>query len=333
MTALAPHLSSYLLEYLPRDRGASRHTTDSYAYSFQLLVSYATRRLKVRPSELALEQLSTELILDFLDHIETDRANKPRTRNARLAAFKSFFRYLEYRAPACLGQSMQVHAIPSKRVVKPLAAYLSRDELQAVLDAPDRYSASGLRDRAMLHLAYAAGLRVSELTALRLGDLAQPGLDTVHILGKGRRQRVLPLWKETWAVLRDWLRVRPTDGADAVFLNHRGETMTRHGFASRLSAHVAAAARKAPSLAQKRVSPHVLRHTCALHTPEATGDIRRAALWLGHSSVQSTEIYLRVDSVRKLEILDAGSAPAVRKGVFTGVSDRLLAMLAGARSS
>jgi site-specific recombinase XerD len=228
---------------------------------------------------------------------------------------------------------MQVHAIPSKRVVQPLVAYLSRDELQAVLDAPDRYSASGLRDRAMLHLAYAAGLRVSELTALRLGDLAQPSLDTVHILGKGRRQRVLPLWQETRAVLRDWLRVRPTDGADAVFLNHRGEAMTRHGFASRLAAHVAGAARKAPSLAQKRVSPHVLRHTCAIHTLEATGDIRRVALWLGHSSVQSTEVYLRVDPVCKLEILDAGSAPAVRKGVFTGVSDRLLAMLAGARSS
>jgi len=333
MTALAPHLSSFLLEYLPRDRGASRHTTDSYAYSFQLLVCYAAQRLKVKPSELALEQLGAELILDFLNHIETDRANKARTRNARLAAFKSFFRYLEYRAPACLSQSMQVHAIPSKRVVQPLVAYLSRDELQAVLDAPDGHSASGLRDRAMLHLAYAAGLRVSELTSLRLDDLAQPGLDTVHILGKGRRQRVLPLWKETRAVLRDWLHIRPNDGVDALFLNQRGEPMTRHGFASRLAAHVEGAARKAPSLARKRVSPHVLRHTCAIHTLEATGDIRRVALWLGHSSIQSTEIYLRVDPVHKLEILDAGSAPSIRKGIFTGVSDRLLAMLADVRSS
>ena len=182
-------------------------------------------------------------------------------------------------------------------------------------------------------MAPTAGLRVSELTSLRLSDLAQPGLDTVHILGKGRRERVLPLWKVTRAVLRDWLRIRPTEGGDAVFLNHRGEPMTRHGFASRLEAHVAAAARKAPTLAHKRVSPHVLRHTCAIHTLEATGDIRRVALWLGHSSVQSTEIYLRVDPVRKLEILDASVAPSLRKGVFTGVSDRLLAMLAGARST
>lgn len=184
MTALAPHLSSYLLEYLPRDRGASRHTTDSYAYSFQLLIGFAARRLRIRPCEIELEQLSTELILDFLDHIEADRSNTPRTRNARLAAFKSFFRYLEYRAPACLNLSMQVHAIPSKRIVQPLVDYLTRPELQALLDAPDRRTAGGLRDRAMLHLAYAAGLRVSELTGLSMGDLNQPAMDTIHVLGK-----------------------------------------------------------------------------------------------------------------------------------------------------
>lgn len=333
MTALAPHLSSYLLEYLPRDRGASRHTTDSYAYSFQLLIGFAARRLRIRPCEIELEQLSTELILDFLDHIEADRSNTPRTRNARLAAFKSFFRYLEYRAPACLNLSMQVHAIPSKRIVQPLVDYLTRPELQALLDAPDRRTAGGLRDRAMLHLAYAAGLRVSELTGLSMGDLNQPAMDTIHVLGKGRRERVLPLWKETQRVLKDWLRVRPAGGDQAMFLNQRGEAMSRHGFASRLTVHVATAQRTAPTLAGKRVSPHVLRHTCALHTLEATGDIRRVALWLGHSSIQSTDIYLRVDPAEKLGILGAGTPPEIRKGTFKGVSDRLLAMLANVRAA
>lgn len=327
MTALAPHLSTYLLEHLPRDRGASRHTIDSYAYSFQLLVGFAAKRLKVRPSDLQIEQLNGGLVLDFLDHIESDRANTPRTRNARLAAIRSFFRFLEYRAPACLDVAMQAQAIPAKRVAQPLVDYLTRAELQAVLDAPDRRTRSGARDSAMLHLAYACGLRVSELTGLQLGDVNQPATDTIHVLGKGRRERVLPLWKETQTVLRDWLRIRPPSKDHAVFLNARGEAIGRHGFASRLTTHIKTAQRSVPALARKKVTPHVLRHTCAVHTLEATGDIRRVALWLGHSSVTSTEIYLRIDPTQKLDILDAGAAPQIKKGTFTGVSDRLLAML------
>lgn len=332
MTALAPHLSTYLLEHLPRDRGASRHTIDSYAYSFQLLVRFAAQRLRVRPCEIQVEQLDAGLILDFLDHIEANRANTARTRNARLAAFKSFFRFLEYRAPGYLNLALQVHAIPSKRTEQPLVDYLTRGELQALLDAPNRRTPSGVRDRAMLHLAYAGGLRVSELTGLQLNDVRQPALDQIHVLGKGRRERVLPLWKETQIVLRDWLRIRPPSDDGAVFLNNRGEAMSRYGFASRLAAHVRTAQRSAPSLTQKRVTPHVLRHTCAIHTLEATGDIRRVALWLGHSSVVSTEIYLRVDPAQKLDILDAGAPPQIQKGTFKGVSDRLLAMLASARA-
>jgi len=333
MTDLAPHLSVYLLEHLPRNRGASRHTINSYAYSFQLLIGYAAKRLRVRPSEMQIEKLDAELILDFLDHIEADRANTPRTRNARLAAFKSFFRFLEHRAPACLDVALRVHAIPSKRFEQQLIDYLTRPELHALLDAPDRHTASGVRDRAMLHLAYACGLRVSELTGLKLSNVSQPAMDTIHVLGKGRRERLLPLWKETQAVLKDWLRTRPPGKDETVFLNYRGEAMSRHGFAQRLAIHIATAQHSAPTLALKKVTPHVLRHTCAIHTLEATGDIRRVALWLGHSSVLSTEIYLRVDPTEKLDILDAGNAPPIKKGTFTGVSDRLLAMLASARAA
>jgi site-specific recombinase XerD len=333
MTALASHLSTYLLEYLPRDRGASRHTVESYAYGFQLLVSFTAKRLRTRPCHLQIEQLAPELILDFLDHLESDRLNTARTRNARLAAFKSFFRYLEHRAPSCLGLAQQVHAIPSKRTTVPLIDYLTRAELQALLDAPDHRSITGVRDRAMLHLAYAAGLRVSELVGLQLKDLHPPALDQVHVLGKGRRERVLPLWKETQRMLKEWLQARPQSDAAAVFLNHRGEAIGRDGFADRLALHVKAAQLQVPTLARKRVTPHVLRHTCAVHTLEATGDIRRVALWLGHSSILSTEIYLRIDPAQKLDILDAGMAPQIQKGSFKGVSDRLLAMLAGARTT
>lgn len=180
-----------------------------------------------------------------------------------------------------------------------------RDEIQALLNAPDPTTRSGVRDRAMLHLAYAAGLRVSELTGLVCGDLARPHLDTVHVTGQGRHERVLPLWKETRAVLRQWLAIRPAGGDRNLFLNARAKAMSRHGFAHRPALHVATARQEAPSLTGKRVSPHTLRHSCAMHTLEATGDIRKVSLWLGHQTIRSTEIYLRADPVEKLDILAA----------------------------
>ena len=170
MTALAPHISAFLGQHLPRDRRASRHTIESYAVSFQLLVCFAADRLGVRPCQIEIEQLDVPLILDFLDSLEQVRGNAIRTRNLRLVAFKSFFRYLEHRAPACLDLARQVHAIPSKRFDEALVDYLDRDELRALLDAPDPTTTAGVRDRAMLHLTYAAGLRVSELTGLACKD-------------------------------------------------------------------------------------------------------------------------------------------------------------------
>ena len=333
MTALAPHIGSFLQEYLPRDRRASRHTTDTYAYSFQLLVQYAAERLQTRPCLIEIEDLTVQLILDFLDYLEQERGNTVRTRNVRLAAFKSFFRYLEYRAPGCLNLARQVHAIPAKRFDKPLIDYLDRSELQALLDAPDIRTGTGLRDRAMLHLGYAAGLRVSELIALTTADVNRPSLDTIRVMGKGRRERVLPLWNETRSGLNEWLRVRPQTGELALFLNARGSGISRHGFAHRLALHVATAQTKVPSMAEKRITPHVLRHTCAMHTLEATGDIRKVALWLGHASMRTTEMYLSVDPAEKLDILAAGVPPQIQKGSFNGVTDKLMNILRDARKA
>ena len=332
MTDLAPHISSFLLEYLPRDRRASRHTTESYAYSFQMLVCFAADRLGIRPCQIEIEQLTAQLILDFLDYLEENRNNTIRTRNARMVAIKSFFRYLEYRAPACLELAKQVQASPKKRFDEALVDYLTHKELQALLDAPNIKTSSGVRDLAMMHLAYAAGLRVSELVGLKISDINPPALDMVHVMGKGRRERILPLWKETRVVLKEWLKVRFSSGGDELFLNARGVAMSRHGFAHRLNLHVMTAQQKVPSMAKKRVTPHVLRHTCAMHTLEATGDIRKVSLWLGHSCMQSTEIYLRVDPAEKLDMLAAGVPPQVKKGSFKGVTDKLLAILATART-
>lgn len=326
MTALAPYLSSFLREHLPKERRASPHTSEAYAQTFQLLVCFAAGRLKVRPSQLEIEPLDAPLILSFLEHLERGRGNSPRTRNARLAAINAFFRFLEYRLPSCLDQARRIHAIPMKKTDQALISYLTRDELQALLDAPDLRTASGVRDRAMLHLAFAAGLRVSELVSLRLDQIDSQSLSTVHIIGKGRRERVLPLWKETAAAVKAWLNVRPTSADPTLFLNAKAQAMTRSGFEYLLAKHVAAASRREPSIAGKHVTPHVLRHTCAMHTLRATRDVRKVSLWLGHASLQSTEIYLRADPTEKLEALAAMTPPMMKPGRFRA-PDKLLAML------
>jgi site-specific recombinase XerD len=325
-------MASFLREHLPRERNASPHTVASYAHAFSLLLRYAANRLGRRPTDLTIEDLDPDLILGFLSHVEQDRGNTARSRNARFAAIRSFFRYLEYKVPACLEQALRVRSLPMKKTDKALIDYLTREEMNALLAAPDCTTVAGLRDRAMLHLTYAAGLRVSELLALQMGDFSDRSLSTVRVLGKGRRERVLPLWKETQTVLRAWIAVRPSVQVQELFVNREGQPLSRDGFAHRLAVHVAAAERKRPTLAEKRVTPHVLRHSCAMHTLEATGDIRKVSLWLGHATLQSTEAYLRVDPAEKLAILASNAAPAVPKGSFR-TPDRLLAMLAEIQKS
>lgn len=266
------------------------------------------------------------MVLAFLEHIETARGNSARTRNARLAAFKAFAHFLEYRVPSAIEQFRCILAIPFKKTDEVLVDYLHRQELQALLDAPDPATRSGIRDRAMLHLCFSGGLRVSELIGLRLDEVQTHPEASIRVRGKGRRERILPLWRETVKAIRTWLAVRGPSPASELFLNARGVPFTRSGFEYILAKHVEAAATTCPSIASKRVSPHVLRHTCAMHTLQATHDVRKVALWLGHASVQSTEIYLRADPTVKLEALGSGIPPTLRPGRFQ-TPDRLLAML------
>ena len=329
MTPLATYLSQFLNEHLPRDRGASPNTCEAYAYSFKIMLCFAAGRLKVSPSQLELPQIDTAVVLAFLEHVEKERGNTARTRNARLAAIHSFFRFLEYRLPSSLDQCRQIQAIPMKRTNEALVAYLTRDEMQALLDAPDTRTPSGLRDRAMLYLAFAAGLRVTELVTLRLDQFDPRTPSSIHVIGKGRRERVLPLWKETTAALKEWVAVRRQDGDRQLFLNAAGRAMTRAGFEYILAKHVAKAAATQPSIANKRITPHVLRHTCAMHALQATGDIRRVSLWLGHAGIQSTEIYLRADPTEKLDALSKMAPPTLQRGRFQA-PDKLLAMLTAA---
>ena len=327
MTNLSHYLSIFLREYLPCERGASQHTCETYAFCFQLLVCFAARRSKMQPSKLTLEYLDATLVVAFLNHLEKDRGNSPRTRNARLAAIKAFFRFLEYHLPACLDQSRRIHAISAKKVDEKLIDYLTQKEMQALLDAPDPKTPLGIRDRAMIYLTFAAGLRVSELIGLCLDQLVLSGEPLIHIYGKGRRERVIPLWKETATVIRSWIAVRTkTTIVSELFLNAQGEAMTRSGFKYILSKYVKLAIFKQPSLAKKHISPHVLRHTCAMHTLQATHDIRKVSLWLGHTDLKSTEIYLRADPNLKLETLMSSTPLFLKKGKFKA-PDKLMEML------
>jgi site-specific recombinase XerD len=327
MTNLAQYLSAFLREYLPCERRASSNTCETYAYTFQLLVCFAADRVKLPPSKLTIEQLDVTLIVDFLYYLEKERGNSPRTRNARSAAIKAFFRFLEYRVVSCLDQSRRIHAIPMKKIDEKLITHLTHQEMQSLLDVPDPHTPSGIRDRAMLHLCFAAGLRVSELIGLHLSQLELHPQPTIHVMGKGRRERVLPLWKETATVIKAWIALRPNaTTVPELFLNARGQAMTRSGFEYILSKHVKIAALKQPSLAKKKISPHSLRHACAISTLKATHDIRKVSLWLGHADLKSTEIYLRADPSEKLETLMAGVPPNLRRGKFRA-PDKLLAML------
>ena len=230
---------------------------------------------------------------------------EPNSRNIRLAAIKSFMHFMEYRVPAALEQISRILAIPAKKAETRLVKHLTVEEMQAILDAPVPTTRDGIRDRAMLYLCFAGGLRVSELIGLRVDDLTLQPHASVLVHGKGRRERCLPLWKETASALRAWLAVRGTVLVPELFFNARGEPMTRSGFEYILRKHAQTAAIRCPSLSTKRISPHVLRHTCALTVLQATKDLRKVSLWLGHANMQTTEIYTRADPSIKLEALES----------------------------
>jgi site-specific recombinase XerD len=326
MTPLAPHITAFFQQRLPVERRASSHTSDSYAYAFKLLLEYASERLHVRPSALQVEQIDAPLVVTFLNHLETARANRPSSRNVRLAAIKSFMHFLEFREPSAIDQIRRILAIPPKKADTRLVRHLTVEEMQAILNAPRPSDWDGLRDRAMLHLCFAAGLRVSELVGLQLGDVTLQPQPSILVHGKGRRERCLPLWKVTAAALRAWLGVRGRVPTPEVFVNARGQPLTRSGFEYILAKHVQTAATSCPSLSAKRISPHVLRHTCALTVLQATKDLRKVSLWLGHAHMQTTEMYTRADPSVKLEALEAMIAPKLRSGRFRA-TDKLIASL------
>jgi len=322
MTPIAPHITAFL-----RERLTCENTRAAYAYAFQLLFAFASRRLGVAPSDLQIEHIDASLVLAFLDHIQHERGNGARTRNTRLAAVRSFLHFIEYRVPAALDQIRRVLAIPLQRTDTRLVKHLSAGESRAVLDAPDPASRLGIRDRAMLYLALTGGLRVSELVGLRLDDVRFDGRYVeIRVLGKGRKERALLLWKEVGDAIRAWLAIRGTAACPELFLTATAQPMMRSGFEYVLRKHVGVAAVACPSLTGRSVSPHTLRHTCAMDTLRATGDLRKVSLWLGHANQSTTEIYLQADPTEKIEAIESAVPLRLRPGRFRP-PDRLIASL------
>lgn len=328
MTPIAPLITYFLREYLPKERGFGQNTCETYAYAFQLFLEFASRKLKVRPSDLQLEHLGSTMVLDFLSDIEKSRGNSASTRNSRLAAIKAFMKFVEFKVPSSIEQVRQIRGIASKRHDVPLVKHLNQEEIQAILNAPNLSTRLGIRDRAMLHLCYVAGLRVSELVELPLSSVALQKTVSIKVVGKGRRERCLPLWKETAIDLKGWISVRGEVQTPELFVNANGITIGRAGFEYILDKYVKLAATKLPSLSGRKISPHQLRHSCAVLMLQATRDIRKVSLWLGHADIRTTEIYLRIDPSEKLEAIEAVVPLSLRRGKFKA-PDKLIASLLG----
>lgn len=295
MSALAPTLEAFFTERLMAQRQASPHTVAAYRDTFCLLFAFVEQETKKAPATLVIEDLDVPTITAFLDHLERGRGNAVRTRNARLAAIHSLFRFAALRHPEHAGVIERVLAIPPKRFDRRVVSFLTDAEVDALLGAPDRSTFLGRRDHALLLTAVQTGLRVSELVNVRVGDVALGTGAHLRCWGKGRKERATPLTANTVAVLRSWLDERGAAPTAPLFTGRRGSPLSRYGIAAIVERHVAAAATSCPSLASKTVSPHVLRHTTAMRLLHAGVDTTVIALWLGHEGIETTQMYVHAD--------------------------------------
>ena len=319
-------VQQFFTTYLVQQRNVSPHTVASYRDTFRLLLRYVADRQGTRPAHLQLADFNAAVILAFLDALEQQRGNAPRSRNVRLAAIHTFFHYAASYDPGALATIHSVLAIPFKRYDRPLLGFLTVAEMQAVLDAPDRTTWSGARDHAMWATFYNTGGRVSEITALRRADLDLEDPAAVRIHGKGRKQRAVPLWNSTRRILRQW-RERTQIAPDApVFPNRAGHALTRTGVEDRLRQSLHTAATRCPSLQGQRVSPHTLRHTTAMHLLQSGVDMTVIALWLGHESPETTHQYVEADLEMKRRTLGRLTEPAAADMPWQP-TDELLAFL------
>lgn len=326
MSALAPTLEAFFTDRLMQQLQASPHTVAGYRDTFRLLLTFAEHGTGKAPGKLDFQHLDATLIAAFLDHLENDRGNSARTRNTRLAAIHSLFRYAALRHPEHADLIARVLAIPSKRFERTDVSFLHRDQVEALLAAPDRLRWIGRRDYALLAVAVQTGLRVSELTGLRCGDVELGSGAHVRCMGKGRKARCTPLSAQTVIILSEWLQERKGQPLDPLFPTSRGNALSRDAVALRVTKHTGTAEKHCPSLQSKTVSPHVLRHSAAMSLLQAGVDCTVIALWLGHEQTRTTDAYVHADLTVKERALARTTPPATAPGRYQA-SDELIAFL------
>jgi integrase/recombinase XerD len=326
MSALGPTLQAWFTDRLIAQRNVSPHTIRAYRDTLRLLLDYTQGRLGREPSQLDISELDAPLIAAFLDHLETERANSVRTRNMRLAAIHSLFRYAQHRHPEHAHDIARVLAIPLKRADRAIVTFLDQSEIEALLDAADRSTWTGRRDHALLVLAIQTGLRASELTGLRCRDVQLTTGPHVRCTGKGRKSRITPLTPTTTAVLEVWLAERAGGPDEPAFPTARGGRLTRDALDHRITKYIEIATECCPTLHEKRVTPHTLRHTAAMRLLQAGVDTTVIALWLGHERVDTTQIYLHADLALKERAIARTTPPDTRPGRYKP-PDTLLAFL------
>jgi len=325
-TSLAPLLERFFTQRLMLQREASPHTISSYRDTFRQFLIFAQQRLHQRPSCLSIEQIDAPLIVAFLDELEKQRGLTVRSRNLRLTAIHSFFRYAAFELPEHSAQIQRVLAIPSKRFARTLVSFLTRPEVDALLAVPDRSTWSGRRDHAFMLTAVQTGLRLSEMTGLKQEDIILGAGAHVRVIGKGRKERCVPLAKSTRTVLKAWLREPQRGDEGVLFPSARGKRLSVHGVQYLLNKHRMTASKVCPSLKQKRVTVHRLRHTMAMDLLQAGVDRAVIALWLGHESVETTQIYLEATLAMKEQALAKTIPPQGKPGRYQP-GDRLLSFL------
>jgi len=321
-------LESFFSERLIRQRQVSPHTISSYRDTFRLLLQFAQRRLHKPPSRFALEDIDAPMVTAFLNDLENSRKITARSRNLRLTAIRSFFNYAAYEEPAHAQQIQRILAIPGKRYSRTLVQFLNRPEIDALLAAPDQRTWLGRRDHALLLVAVQTGLRLSELTGLQTQDVHLATGAHVRCSGKGRKERCTPLTKHAVSALKAWLHESAKGDAEWLFPSARGGRLSADAVQDLLAKHVAVAAQGCPSLRKKRVTPHVLRHAAAMELLQSGVDRSVIALWLGHESVETTQIYIDADLALKEKAL-AKTTPTSSKQRRFRAKDSLLEFLKG----
>lgn len=312
---LAKHMKRFFVHYLPIQKGLSDNTIMSYRDAIKLLLCYAADKLPKPVDKLTIEDIGEKMVIDFLDHVQQNRSCNPRTRNARLAAVSSLFRFIGREEPAVLPQCQAIRTIPSKRTKHKTVDYLEEKEMQAVINAVNPSLMSGIRDKALLLLLYNTGARVSEIAELRIVDLRLDATGHVRLLGKGKKQRSCPLWPETVEAIHGYLKIRmPKNPAtDHLFLNAQGVCITRFGIRHVISKYAEVAGAQCHSLKTKSITPHTIRHTTAMHLLRAGNDMNMVRYWLGHASINTTHIYVEIDMEMKRKMLQKTPAPAIKQ--------------------